>query len=171
MTAVDSDLSRRPCEISPAPVGLTTLAFTVPGEPRGKARPRIIRFGGHASLKADDATAAYEATWAALAHKAMAGRPLMLGPVSVGITARFTPPQSASRIKREAMLAGQIRPTKRPDLDNMVKCIDGLNGIVWHDDSQVVQLVASKAYAETPGVDVVVYPALAPVRSAEAEAA
>jgi Holliday junction resolvase RusA-like endonuclease len=26
---------------------------------------------------------------------------------------------------------------RRRDLDNSAKCLDGANGIVWHDDSQI----------------------------------
>ena len=35
--------------------------------------------------------------------------------------------------------------TAKPDIDNVVKCVmDGLNGIAWHDDSQVTEIVAFK---------------------------
>ncbi len=39
-------------------------------------------------------------------------------------------------------------PCVRPDLDNYVKGVfDALNGIVWDDDGQIVQLIAEKRYA------------------------
>lgn len=46
-----------------------------------------------------------------------------------------------------------IRPTKKPDLDNVIKIIlDGLNGLAYGDDKQVVELKALKCYAKEPFV-------------------
>lgn len=43
--------------------------------------------------------------------------------------------------------------TKRPDLDNLVKAVkDALRGICYKDDSQIVHLIATKDYGDTPGV-------------------
>ena len=37
------------------------------------------------------------------------------------------------------MLEWEIRPTKRPDLDNIAKAVlDALNGLAYQDDSQIV---------------------------------
>lgn len=44
--------------------------------------------------------------------------------------------------------------TKRPDVDNLGKCLDALNGICWHDDAQIVQLTVSKDYGEEDRVDI-----------------
>ena len=52
--------------------------------------------------------------------------------------------------KLAAIEAGAIRPVTRPDLDNYIKVLDGLNGIVWRDDSQIVRLNSVKAYSERP---------------------
>lgn len=52
----------------------------------------------------------------------------------------------------------RVGSTVNPDLDNMVKCLlDGLNEIVYVDDSQVVELRARKIYAaegERPHINV-----------------
>lgn len=51
------------------------------------------------------------------------------------------------------MLNGNIRPTKKPDTDNIAKiCLDSLNGIAYPDDSQIVELRVYKIYAEQPKV-------------------
>ena len=56
------------------------------------------------------------------------------------------------------MLNGELRPTKKPDCDNIAKVIlDALNGIAYHDDSQVVELVVHKHYAETTRVNVTLW--------------
>jgi Holliday junction resolvase RusA-like endonuclease len=42
----------------------------------------------------------------------------------------------------------------RPDIDNYAKAIlDALNGVMWADDGQIVQLTASKSYGE-PRVEI-----------------
>ena len=54
------------------------------------------------------------------------------------------------------MLENKVRPTKKPDCDNIAKIVlDALNGIAYYDDSQVVSLVVRKHYAETTHVKVV----------------
>lgn len=78
-------------------------------------------------------------------------------PVELSVIARFSPPKGASNKRRERMLAGLEVPTKRPDIDNIIKIIeDALNGVAYHDDSQITKVTAMKIYSETDGVDVVV---------------
>lgn len=49
------------------------------------------------------------------------------------------------------MLNGEILPTKKPDSDNIIKIIlDALNGIAYHDDSQICSIHFEKKYAEIP---------------------
>jgi len=53
------------------------------------------------------------------------------------------------------MLMGFARPKKKPDCDNIAKIIcDALNGIVYHDDSQVVDLEIRKYYSDEPKVKI-----------------
>jgi Holliday junction resolvase RusA-like endonuclease len=41
----------------------------------------------------------------------------------------------------------QTRHTKRPDVDKLIRAVcDSLTGIMWHDDSQVVEVWARKFY-------------------------
>ena len=50
---------------------------------------------------------------------------------------------------------GIIRPTKKPDLDNIAKAVlDSLNGIAYKDDSQIVSMVVSKKYSNRPRVEI-----------------
>ncbi len=73
--------------------------------------------------------------------EAMAGAPLMDGPVSLSLELLHTIPRSASKKARADMLAGSLRPTKKPDADNVLKAIaDGMNGVVWRDDVQAVEI-------------------------------
>lgn len=44
-------------------------------------------------------------------------------------------------------LWGELKDT-RPDIDNYVKsCLDGLNGLAWDDDGQIVRVIAEKYYS------------------------
>lgn len=146
---------------------MTAIAFTVPGIVRGKGRSRIIRIAGFSRMKADDATVSYENLVALACREAMRGGVAAFsGAVCVTMAARFMPPKSIARRTRNAMLTGDIAPAKKPDLDNIVKILDALNGIAWIDDAQVVSVFARKLYAETPGLDVVIRPYASEQRAA-----
>ncbi|MDH4123597.1 MAG: RusA family crossover junction endodeoxyribonuclease [Thermoplasmata archaeon] len=60
---------------------------------------------------------------------------------------------------------------KRPDLDKLVRAVlDGLTGIYFNDDSQVVQIFAGKRYVEkyeAPGANITIIPT--PIRDREAD--
>ena len=78
-------------------------------------------------------------------------------PLRVRIKAVYAMPQSASQTAKAKMLAGQTRPTRRPDLDNLEKCLmDAGNAVIWHDDSQIVDLKCTKEYGAEPRVEVTV---------------
>lgn len=128
------------------------MRFFVPGDPIGKQRPRVVN--GHAYTP--EKTKDYEKR-IKLAFYAAGGKTLT-GPVTVSVAAWYRVPKSVSKAKQTAMLAGDLKPLKRPDIDNVVKAIlDGVNGIAFKDDSQVVKLTAYKAYAENPGVLVEIF--------------
>ena len=60
-------------------------------------------------------------------------------------------PESTSKKRKTLMLADEIRPTKKPDADNILKAIlDGLNTVAYHDDAQIVDLIVRKFYSDKP---------------------
>lgn len=132
------------------------LSFTVPGEVRGKGRPRFGRSrAGHAIAYTDAKTASYENLVRMAAAAALKGRGPLEGPLALHLRARLVPPPSVSRKARTAMLDGRTFPAKRPDLDNILKAfMDGCNGVAFDDDCQIVQVFATKFYADTAGLDV-----------------
>jgi Holliday junction resolvase RusA-like endonuclease len=158
---------------------MTVLAFSMSGEPRGKGRPRVDTRGVFPRMHTDQKTIEYERSISAVARKAMAGRPPFTGPTSVSLRFRVSVPKAATKSRRAAMLAGEIAPTTKPDIDNAAKaCLDGMavdaimrrkllklkrDGaqvdldqarIVFRDDAQITRLFVTKVYAEQPGVDV-----------------
>lgn len=133
------------------------IAFTVPGAPVCKGRPRFVRRDNFVAAYTPEKTASYENLVKLYASQAMQGRGVIQGPVSVSIGLFVTPPQSWSQRKRNSALNGGIFPTSKPDLDNSAKlALDACNEIVWRDDKQVVDLNIAKRYAETARVEVTV---------------
>ena len=64
-------------------------------------------------------------------------------------------PQSWSKKKQEMAAKGEIRPTVKPDCDNIAKNInDALNGIVYPDDKQITSLLVNKYYSANEYVNV-----------------
>jgi len=131
------------------------LAFTVPGTPIAKGRPRAGTVAGRVRLFTPAKTVAYEGLIALAAEKAMDGAAPYLGPVSLTVTATFAIPASWSKKKQAAALWH----TGRPDGDNLLKAVgDGLNGVVWKDDSQVASARIIKCYGDVPGLTVEIAP-------------
>jgi Holliday junction resolvase RusA-like endonuclease len=138
---------------------MLSLTFTIPGEPQGKERPRFWRGRAVTPKKTRDyETRVRLAAKQALEH--MVQLPDMHASCEVTIDAYYKIPKSYSKKQRQQIAesgAWVVRPGK-PDLDNAVKILgDGLNGIVYHDDVQIVSLRAKKHWCEgedLPRVDV-----------------
>lgn len=131
------------------------IRFTIPGEPKGKGRPRLGR-SGHAYTPHD--TAVYE-NLVKLCYRDENPDDCETAckdePVSVLIWAYYQIPKSVSKKTRLAMQMDDIRPSKKPDCDNIAKIIcDALNGLAYYDDSQICELTVFKHYSETPRVEV-----------------
>lgn len=142
---------------------MTAVTFTIPGEPVAKGRPRATSIAGRARLYTPAKTARYESTVALFASQAMAGRALLDEALEVWIDVHLPVPASWSRTKRDAALSGRLRPASRPDADNIAKAVtDGCNGVVWTDDSRIVEMHIAKRYALEPRVAVCVTLASAP---------
>lgn len=129
------------------------IRFFVPGEPVAKGRPRMTRTG-HAYTP--QKTRTYESKLAFFGSREMTGKPPLECPLQVDLMVVLPIPESWSRKKKAEALACKILPTGRKDLDNFVKTLDGLNGIVWKDDGQICALSARKVYGEIPGLHIVI---------------
>lgn len=133
------------------------LRFVVLGEPKGKGRPRFVRRAGRAYT--DATTRAYETAVKSAAMAARGSLKPFAVPVAVYVLIVHKPPSSASKATLTAMLRGETRPTKRPDVENVTKAIlDGMNGVAFGDDAQVVDLFATRWWGLEPRVEVRVRP-------------
>lgn len=116
----------------------------IPGTPVAKARPRITVRGGKPRAYTPKKTADYEAMIADLVKIPEPSSK----PLRVHINLYLPIPQSWSKQKTIDAACGNILPTSRPDADNYAKAIlDAMNGVAFHDDSQVVDLRVVKQYA------------------------
>lgn len=135
-----------------------TITFTVPGSPQGKMRPRVVKRGNFVQTYTPDKTVSYENLVKLMYGQEAKGRVFdREKSLRVLIVALYDIPQSTSKKRAELMRIGEIRPTKKPDLDNVAKIIcDALNGVAYHDDAQVVDLKVVKYYSDTPCVTVTI---------------
>ena len=135
------------------------IEFTIPGAPVAKGRPRFARRGAYVTTYSPDKTASYENLVKIMASQAMQSSPPIKDAVSVQVWLFVTPPASWSKKKTSQALAQYIKPTSKPDIDNVVKGLfDAMNGIVFVDDKQVVRLTVEKLYSDIARARVTVYP-------------
>jgi Holliday junction resolvase RusA-like endonuclease len=133
------------------------IHFQVEGDPKGKGRPRFSRVGNFTKVYTDKQTLSYEAMIATFAKQAMGGTEPLKTPVSVFLYVRLPIPQSYPKKRKEACLNGSELPCKKPDIDNIAKTyLDAMNGVIFVDDTQVIDLHVKKVYAAEAGVDVMV---------------
>ena len=129
--------------------------FIVYGEPVGKGRPKFTTISGFTKTYTPEKTVSFE-NLVKLSYQEAFGNEKPFDKdeqLEVRITAFFQIPKSASKKKAAQMLSGFIKPTKRPDLDNVAKAVlDALNKIAFYDDSQVCELSVSKMYSDNPRV-------------------
>ena len=125
-------------------------SIIIPGKPMGKQRPRILKTGIAYTPKQ---TVNYETFVKMLYLEKYAGVKPFEGPVAVEIVALYQIPRSANKRRKEAMRRGAIKPTVRPDVDNILKIVtDALNGVAYLDDKQIIECSVNKCYAEAPAV-------------------
>ncbi len=111
-----------------------------------KGRPR---FSGNGHAYTPPATREFEDQIRTLAQKVMGHRLPYTCPIRVTVVLIEPPPVSWSAVKKEAALAGYLVP-QRGDLDNRVKAVtDAMNGVVYHDDVQIGETLASKKFGHS----------------------
>lgn len=134
---------------------ISPLTIVIQGPPHGKGRPRF----GAGHVYTPVATKNYETGVALLAKSEMRGGRMFEGPLHIDLRAVFAIPKSWHGNQRAAAIRGEIRPTVKPDADNILKAIkDALNGIAYRDDAQIVSVNVSKVYGAEPFVVATVKP-------------
>lgn len=127
----------------------------VEGKVEGKQRPRFRKVGNFVQTYTPKQTKSYEKLIAD-EYKKQNGVlfPTEL-PLELRIRAFMGIPSTFSKKKKTRAIEGELRPTKKPDADNIAKSIlDGLNGVAYADDKQVVELSVKKYYGTLERVEI-----------------
>lgn len=138
------------------------IKFIVYGEPQGKGRPRFVSRYNPETKKSfgqahtPDKTIVYEnlvkTEYSIQCEGFRFPDDAML---DMRIMAFYGIPKSTSKKKKAFMLEGKIRPTKKPDMDNVMKVVaDSLNQVAYKDDTQIVDAQCRKFYSEKPRVEI-----------------
>ena len=121
--------------------------FEIPGKVIGKGRPRLNSYTG--AVYTPTRTKDYESLveqYFLLKYprfKALEGR------IKVNIIAYFAIPKTTKKSDINEMLENNISPTKKPDIDNIVKVLlDSMNKFAFKDDNQITKLEVEKKYAQ-----------------------
>ncbi len=120
--------------------------FEVPGKVIGKGRPRLNSYTGvvYTPTRTKDYESLVEQYFLLKypRFKALEGR------IKVSIIAYFSIPKTTKKADINEMLENNISPTKKPDIDNIVKSIlDSMNKFAFKDDNQITKLEVEKKYA------------------------
>lgn len=136
------------------------MVIKIPGECTAKQRPHARNMGNFTTLYTPEKTTNYEGLVALCANQVIndGNQPFINDePLECKILIFTAIPKSTSKKKANLMRECVIRPTKKPDVDNCAKSIlDGMNGVVYKDDKQVVSLMVEKFYADVPSVMVII---------------
>lgn len=142
------------------------VGFTVFGNPVSKQRPRTVR-----NKKRNGKTAVHTYTPSktknqeekiATVYRAIYGNFMFEKDVPLMMVCKFyfkipgtLNGKYVNKKTREKMIAGEIRPLNKLDTDNLIKTVaDGGNGVIYVDDSQIVEMMASKYWSEEPRTEI-----------------
>lgn len=132
---------------------MTTLNFVVNLEKMvGKGRPRFVRQGGFVRTYTPPETKNAERKIASVCKSAMdvCSVGVFKGSVKLDVEAGYPIPKSTSKRLKQQMLDDEVRPTVKPDADNVLKLVaDALNGVMYKDDNQIVMMSFEKRYTDT----------------------
>lgn len=134
------------------------LFFTFEIEPTPQLRPRVSSRGGYVRVYDPPKVKNFKNLLRSLAVHQYS-RPPLLGPLCVSLTFYRPVQHSISKTERERRLSNESKPVVKPDTDNYVKAtLDALNGVLWHDDAQIVKVIGEKKYSDHPKITVSVKP-------------
>ncbi|NNV08118.1 RusA family crossover junction endodeoxyribonuclease [Geobacillus sp. MMMUD3] len=130
------------------------IKLIVYGEPVAQGRPRATTVNGRVRMYDPKKSRDFK-HYLKLAASKHRPEQLIEGPISLEVKVYKPTLKSFSKKKKVAAEAGQIRPISKPDVSNYLKLIeDALTGVIWKDDSQIIDCSISKYYSETPRTEI-----------------
>lgn len=137
---------------------MNVLKIEIPGDVQAQQRPKFSRYGNNMSVRDPKESKDYK-SFVRLVASQVAPDTLITEEIRLTIDVYRKMPKAISNSKKKLQQAlnGELRPTTKPDIDNLAKGIkDGLSKVIWHDDSQVTELVARKWYSDNPRAEVTI---------------
>jgi crossover junction endodeoxyribonuclease RusA len=121
---------------------IQTLSVFVPGKAVAQGSKRYV--GNGISVESSKALRPWRADVKLMAYYAMEDQALQQFNEAVSVRLLFVLPRPVATSKKRTPDA-----VKRPDIDKLSRAVlDAFKDVVWHDDSQVVDLHATKRLAE-----------------------
>lgn len=123
------------------------MELVIYGEPIPQGRPRFTKTGHTYDPERSRNYKQLVRFWVTQHIKKIDGWKPFENPLCVDLTFFVGIPSSWAKEKRIRAINGQIRPSSRPDIDNLVKSVlDSCNGLLWVDDCIITDLSARKRY-------------------------
>jgi Holliday junction resolvase RusA-like endonuclease len=133
------------------------MQIVIPGPPVPMMRPRATIRGRHATVYDAQSKIKLQQKKSLSKHVIQMDvnqsdfEALSSLPLNVAIQFHMSVPLSDPMPLKNEKLWGFNLPDKKPDIDNLIKhALDLCNGILWNDDSQVVELHATQRYSQSP---------------------
>ncbi|MBS5368323.1 MAG: RusA family crossover junction endodeoxyribonuclease [Coprobacillus cateniformis] len=120
------------------------LVFEVPGKVRGKGRPRFMR---NRHTYTDSKTVEYERLIKAsyLKHTNYVSQ----NSIRMSMYVCFAPNKTDTKKNKVLKLLNKLWPSKKPDVDNVIKVVlDALNKVAYSDDTQVNEINVIRHWSE-----------------------
>ena len=131
-----------------------SLKFTVKGDPVPQGRPRATRIGNKITMYDPKKSRDYKKLVSTSVDSQYKGEPLQNALEMTIDIYRFIP-KSTTKKNRGLIENNLYRPIVKPDVTNIAKGVeDALNGILYKDDSQIVDLRIRKYYSDNPRIEI-----------------
>lgn len=129
--------------------------LVIQGAPVAKGRPKLGTVNGHAMAFTPKKTRNYESIVRETAVREW-NRPILQNvPVTMHNIFFLPIAQSWTKRRQQEARLGVAWPISKPDLSNLSKAIeDGMNGVVYYDDSLIVKTINEKRYSDSPRVEI-----------------
>ncbi|MFJ5566159.1 RusA family crossover junction endodeoxyribonuclease [Lysinibacillus xylanilyticus] len=136
---------------------MNVLKIEIHDDVQAQQRPKFSRYGNNVSVRDPKESKDYK-SFVRLVAAEYAPESLITEEIRLSIDVYLKIPKKYHTKPKMALIhAGKLRPTTKPDIDNLAKGIkDGLSKFVWYDDSQVTELVARKWYSDNPRAEVTI---------------
>lgn len=130
------------------------IQFTIEGNVQAQQRPRFRRIGKGVQTYDPKESAEYKKYVAEVAKK-YAPEQLIETDIRLTIDTYIKIPKSYTKKQRQQIIDNDMLHLKKPDVDNLAKGIkDGITGVIWKDDSLIVELHVRKFYSDEPRAEI-----------------